>query len=426
MKKKLTQKLIDAAEPADRRYSISDTEIPGFRLHVLPSGKKGFYFAYRVGGGRGATQREPKIGQWPAMKAEAARRVAASLYAEVCAGGDPAGRRRSVRDAPRMSLLFERYIEEHAKVHKKDASIGNDERLIANRLRPVLGGRKVEEVQRSDIDSLHRSLVDTPYEANRALALLSKAFNLAEIWGMRPEGSNPCRHVQKFPEAKRRRFLSAEELARLGDALRFAEREGFVLLRPIAGADAQRRKAIVSRQAVAAIRLLIFTGARKSEVLDMQWSWIDVEAGRLSLPDSKTGQKTVVLPPPALKVLSSLPRVKDNPHVITGAKPGSALVNLNKPWRFICEAAELHDVRLHDLRHSFAAVGASGGASLAIIGGLLGHSQPSTTKRYAHLSDNPLQDAAARISESIEAAMSGGKTNHGSDEMRKGAKIGKG
>ncbi|MGR3782200.1 MAG: tyrosine-type recombinase/integrase [Albimonas sp.] len=404
-KTRLTQRTAEAAKPEAKRYHITDTDLPGFRLHVLPSGKKAWYLAYRLGGGRGAAQREPKIGDFPAMKAEAARRLAQDMLADVRRGGDPAGERRAKREAPRMGDLFDRYLEEHARPHKKASSLANDVRLIEKRLRPVFGRSKVAEVARPEIAAFHKRLADTPYEANRALALLSKMFNLAEVWEMRPDGSNPCRHVRKYIEAQRKRFLSNAELARLGEALHLAERDGFLDLPARGSVRDKPVRAPVSPEAVAAIRLLILTGARKSEILGLRWDWIDFEGQRANLPDSKTGDKSIVLSPAVLEVLTSLPRNEDNPHVIRGAKRGAHLVNLKDPWLVVREVAGLDDVRIHDLRHSYASVGAAGGASLPIIGALLGHTQAQTTQRYAHLSDDPLKAAAAGISGRIAAAM---------------------
>jgi integrase len=189
-------------------------------------------------------------------------------------------------------------------------------------------------------------------------------FTLAERWGLRPDGSNPCRHVEKFAEKKRERMLSADELTRLGDALASYDGSPYV---------------------VAAVKLMVFTGARLGEVLGLLWEWIDFERGEARLPDSKTGAKTLHLPPPALAVLAGLPRIDSNPHVIVGAKEGAALVNLEKPWRAIRAVAGLGDVRLHDLRHAFASVAASSGMGLPIIGKMLGHTQAATTARNAHL-----------------------------------------
>jgi integrase len=204
---------------------------------------------------------------------------------------------------------------------------------------------------------------------------------------LRPDGSNPCRHVEKFGERKRERMLSPAELARLGDAL--STHNG-------------------SPYAVAAVKLLMFTGARLGEVLGLRWDWIDFDRGEARLPDSKSGAKTLHLPPPALAVLAELPRQDGNLHVIVGHKTGAAMVNLEKPWRAMRASAALDDVRLHDLRHAFASVAASSGMGLPIIGKMLGHTQAATTHRYAHLASDPVKAAAAAVAGKIAAAMGSG------------------
>lgn len=387
---KLTKRSVDAAHPVDKRYALIDTDLSGFKLYVHPKGRKSFHLRYRVGGGREATIREPKIGDHGSITVEVARKIALDWLTKVRNGGDPAADRASARTAPRMNDLFQRYLNEHARPHKKASSIRQDETNIRNYLRPILGTKKVSEVARNDIAALHKKLADKPYQANRALSLLSKMFVLAELWGYRQDASNPCRHVKKYTETKRRRFLSSSELSALGDTLRRAETGELGAVTP---------------SAIAAIRLLVLTGARKSEILGLQWDWIDFEAGRANLPDSKTGEKTITLGPAALQLLNTLPHVDGNPHVIVGGKAGAALVNLKDPWAMIRKTAGLDDVRIHDLRHSFASVGAASGMSLPVIGALLGHTQAATTQRYAHLSDDPLQAAAGAISDKIAAAM---------------------
>ena len=239
----------------------------------------------------------------------------------------------------------------------------------------------------------------TPGAANRTLALLSKMFNLAEKWGLRPDGSNPCRHIEKYPERRIDRFLSNAELADLGKVL--AE-------------DEYGRTELPS--SIAAIRLLLFTGCRLSEILTLRWEHVDFENQYLRLPESKTGPKLVYLSPPALDLLSDLKREDDNPFVILGRKPGTHQVNLRKPWGRIRKKAGLEDVRIHDLRHSFASMAVAGGLSLPVIGALLGHSQPATTARYAHLADDPLRQAANIAGGRIAAAMKGGKQPKSVDE----------
>ena len=391
-KARLTKRVIDSAQPAERRYVIHDASLPGFRLVVSPSGRKSFSIRYRVGGGRSGTLREPTIGTYGPMTVDAARRIANEWLLAASRGEDPSLARKSAREAPLMSQLFERYLQEHARPHKKPASIKEDTSIIEERLLPFFGRKKVAEVARADVAKFHAAMSATPTRANRCVALLSKAFNLAEVWGMRPDGSNPCRQLKKYKETSRKRFLSPAELGRLGEALRRAERGELEPMMP---------------SAIFAIRLLVLTGLRSGEVRSLRWSWIDVKAGRINLPDSKTGEKSVVLNAPALAVLSSIPRIDDNPYVLVGAKPGAAIVNVKTPWAKIRAAAGLDDVRIHDLRHSFAAVGAGSGQSLHIVGSLLGHTQAQTTRRYAHLADDPLRAASELIGAKISAAMGG-------------------
>jgi integrase len=259
--------------------------------------------------------------------------------------------------------------------------------LIDRVIVPALGKKRLAEVTRQDVRKLHHDRRATPVEANCAVKLLSAMMNFAEAIGLQPDNSNPCRHVERFPQKRHERFLTADELGRLGEAL--------------AGDGG-------SLYATAAIKLLVFTGARRGEILGLRWEWIDFERGEVRLPDSKTGPKTLHLPPPALEVLEALPRIEGNPHVIVGGKQGAGLANLQKPWRAVRKAARLDDVRLHDLRHAFASVAASSGMGLPIIGKMLGHSQPATTARYAHLASDPVKAAAATVARQIAAAMSAG------------------
>jgi integrase len=411
--KRITQSVVDAARPEAERYVLTDSAIKGFWLVVEPSGRKTFKLRYRVGGGRGSTVREPKIGDASSMKTEKARKIAGEWLADVKMGGDPSGERIAKRAAPTMAELFERYLRDHAQPHKRAASVIEDERLIKLHLSDPLGRRKVAEATRADLDRLHKSLAHTPYAANRCIALLSKAFNLAEVWGWRPDGSNPCRHVKKFAEAKRQRFLNADEVARLGETLRVAERDGFLELPPARGKRSAAERVPISRWVIAAVRLLIFTGARKGEILSLRWDQVEVGAGIAHVAPKEAATvkgkaaetKAIHLSPPAREVLASLPRAADNPHVIQGGKVGAALVNLKDPWAAIREAASLDGVRIHDLRHTFASSAAAGGASLPIIGALLGHSQPSTTARYAHLHTDPLQAATDAVGRRLAQAM---------------------
>lgn len=382
---KLTKRTVDAAPIKERDYVVWDEALPRFGLRVRSSGTKTYVVQYRATG----RTRHLTVGRHGVLTPDQARRAALKLLAEVERGGDPSRERAAARRASTVAELCDRYLEEHARARKKPRSVAEDERLIEGFIRKAIGPRKIGEVERADIYRIRKRLSSTPYQANRVLSLLSKMFNLAERWNLRPDGTNPVRHVERFPERKRERFLSEDEMARLGTAM-----------------DELGRRGRVSEAAVAAIRLLIFTGCRAGEILTLRWENVDFDRRCLRLKDSKTGPKVVPLNTPALEVLASLDR-RAGPWVVRGRKPGAPLVNLAKPWQRLCEKADLEDVRLHDLRHSFASVGAGSGQTLLVIGALLGHTQAATTQRYAHLSDDPVRAASEAIGRRIAAAMAG-------------------
>jgi integrase len=286
-------------------------------------------------------------------------------------------------------------------------------RIALEELRRAHGALKATALTRSQVATLHFGMADRPYAANRAVAVWSKAFAWAAGAGMIPEGQNPAKGIKKYREQGRERFLTSEELARLGDTLREGEAEGLPYsvdeTKPTAkhAAKADHRRVKLDRYAASALRLLILTGARLREILHATWEQVDVERGLIFLADSKTGKKPLYLSAAAQKVLADLPCIQGNPHVIAGAKDGAPRSDLKKPWAAVSRAAGLEGVRLHDLRHSFASFGAGASLGLPIIGRLLGHSQAATTHRYAHLDADPLRRAVETIGDTIAAAMVG-------------------
>ena len=295
-----------------------------------------------------------------------------------------------MRQAPRVRDLAERYLREHADVKKKPRSAHDGSRQCApaRAARPRDAARRHADQGRcGQAPSRHAGDAGA---ANRVLALLSKMLALAEQWGLRDPGTNPVRGLERFREKRRERHLTPAELSRLGDVLRQVERER-----------------TEHPSSVALVRLLLLTGARRGEVLGLRWTQIDWQAGSVRLADSKTGPKTLYLSDAARAVLAFLPRPEGNPWCLPGRVSGRPLVNPQKPWRRIRTAAGLDDVRLHDLRHTYAAVAARGGLSLPMIGALLGHSEPQTTQRYAHLVGNPVQAAAEQVGEAIRRALGG-------------------
>jgi integrase len=363
---------------------VWDGAVVGFGARRQKGKAVTYFVKYRVLGG---AQHWYSIGRHGALTPDQARSEARRILGNVAKGEDPAADRAAGRSATTIAELAAVFLAEHVELKRKPRTAQEYRRRLEHVILPMLGRKRVTELTRQDVRKFHHDRRATPIEANHSVALLSTLMNFAEQSGMRPDGSNPCRHVERFPQRPRERFLSAEELARLGEAIAGYRGSSYV---------------------PAAIKLLVFTGARLGEVLGLRWEWIDFERGEARLPDSKSGPKTVHLPPPALGVLQELPRVEGNPHVIVGGKEGAALANLEKPWRAVRAAAGLEDVRLHDLRHAFASVAASSGMGLPIIGKMLGHAQPATTARYAHLASDPVKAAAAAVAGQIEAAMSAG------------------
>ena len=300
----------------------------------------------------------------------------------------PAVTIRSVAKSITVADLAKRFLAQHAELKKKPTSVRNDRLNLRLHVLPRLGPIPLAAMTRADIASLHHALRQTPTAANRVLARVSKMFNLAERLGLRVDGTNPCRRVERFPERPRERFLSDDELARLGSVLRGAE-EGMY----------------ASAEAVAAIRLLLRTGCRVSEVLRLRWEDVDLERRCLKFADSKTGAKRIPLNSAAISVLDGI--THRSAWVIPGRDPSESLVNLAKPWDRIREAAKLDGVRLHDLRHSHGSSAAGAGLSLHLVGALLGHRQPATTARYAHLAENPVREASERVGNHLASAMRG-------------------
>lgn len=379
MAERLTKRIVDAAKAERKDTYVWDSSLKGFGLKVTPSGRKVYIVQYRIGGRKGRTRRVT-LGAHGALTTEEARGLAKNALGQVSIGTDPAAENDKTRADSSMMVLFEKFDEQHIEVKLKPKSQEDYRRNIRLYIKPNLGHMLANEVTRQDVARLHHALREKPYVANRVLSVLSKFFNWCEKFGFREEGKNPCRFVDKNKEKRRQRFLSKVEQDRLNKALDDAHTEG-----------------LISEYAIYAIRLLSLTGARLSEILKLKWQYVNWEKGTLDLPDSKTGEKSIYLNEPAKDILAKIVRQAENPYVICGSKPGSHIVNLQKTWRRIRSIADLEDVRLHDLRHTFASVAVSSGMSLPLIGALLGHSQPRTTARYAHLASGPLKDAVEKI-----------------------------
>lgn len=379
---RISKMVVDSLQPGEM---VRDTDIVGFGVR-RQRGAPVYFVRKRVDG----VPRWITIGTHGAgWTPEKARKEAHSLLGAIADGNDPATAKRLDRDRSRLADAAELFLAHHGP-KLKPRTREEYERLFKLHILPAFGTRRIDEINRADVARFHAERSATKAGANFALACLSKFMNWAEEHGLRPENSNPCRRVKKYTAVKRERYLTSDEFTRLGAELARIDAEGEE-----------------SPFVTAALRLLILTGARLNEMLTLKWSFVDLQRGLLFLPDSKTGQKSIRLSDAAVAILSELPRLAGNPYVLAGRLEGQHLINLQKPWRRIRERAGLDDVRIHDLRHSFASVAAASGGSLPMIGKLLGHSQPQTTARYAHLADDPVNDLNQRVGSIIAAAMLG-------------------
>ena len=379
----LTDKLVRELTPPPAGNRIRPHgKLAGFGLRVTAAGARAFVFRYRNADGRDRTL---TIGSPPSWSVAKAAEQAKNLRREVDVGADPLGERQGQREAPTIADLADRFRREHM-TKLRPSSAREYASIIDNLIRPELGRLKVASLRHTDVDRMHRAIGErAPYRANRAVAVLSKMLSLAIKWEWRND--NPARGIERHAENKRERFLTPAEIARLGEAL-----------------TAHSEKVSAN-----AIRLLLLTGARRGEVLSATWDQFDLNTGVWVKPYTGTKQKRehrVPLSAPALALLTAMKAEANVSRRFLFPSTNGALTEIKKSWAAVCRAAGIEGVRVHDLRHTYASVLASSGLSLPIIGALLGHSQPATTARYAHLLDDPLRAATERAGAVI---MGGGK-----------------
>ncbi len=337
---------------------------------------------------RGNRQRRVVLGPHGTLTAEQARTMARDMLAQVSGGGDPAGDIKAAREAPTVADLATDYLERHAIPNKRPASVKDDQSMLDRVILPRLGKVKAAAVTRRDVEVVHNGLRSKPYSANRVLALLSKMFSLAVAWGWRAD--NPAKGIPRFPEDKRERWLNADELTRLWSVL----------------------EEHTNRRAANAVKLMILTGSRRSEVLTASWEQFDLVRGVWTKPSHHTKQKRtehVPLSGPALALLAAM-RAEAEPdptYLFPGDESDKPLSDIKHFWKRVCREAGLEKVRLHDLRHTYASRLVSEGVSLHIVGRLLGHTQPQTTARYAHLDDEALRRATDSFAKVVEVEAEG-------------------
>lgn len=386
---KITKLKVEALDAVGRDIFYWDDSLKGFGVKVTPKGRKSYVFQYRLGGRRGRARRL-FLGVHGQVTTEQARKEATKIAGDVAKGRDIATDKRNRNAAPKVSEVMEVFLRDHVQTKLKPSTKRSYECLAENHIKPLLGNLKIDEINRSDMAKLHHKMKATPYHANRALAVMSKFMSWSEKRGYRKYGSNPCLGIEKFREKKRESYLNDAQLHGLGMAIIELEASGDIT--PYTGA---------------AIRLLLLTGCRLREVLDLKWQEVDFDRGMLRLADSKTGQRTVLLSEPAIEVLSEMKQIEGNPYVFCGRLPGRSIVDITRSWRRICKKAEIDGIRMHDLRHTHASVAAAEGYSLPIIGSLLGHTQAQTTARYSHLAESPVRSASEKVGNRIKGAMNG-------------------
>lgn len=407
MKAKITKSTVDKAKVQAQDYFLWDSELKGFGIKIATGGRKSYVCKFRVGSGRSAPTRRMTIGAHGSpWTVDQARAEARRILGHVANGADPAQEKQDAKKQITVSELCDLYLE-HGTGTKKPSTIATDRGRIERHIKPLLGKKKVPDVTRADIKRFLQDVASGKTArdektklrgraivkggkgaATRTVGLLGGIFSFAFDGGLIKE--NPVRGVKRFPDRKGHRYLSHAELVALGQALDRAAMEGG------------------NSFAIAILKLLIFTGARRGEIESLKWNEIDFEAGYLRLSESKTGQKAIPLNAGALAILNGLERHEGSDFVFPAQRGTGHYVGTPKVWRSIRDFAGLEDVRIHDLRHSFASIAVSGGASLPIIGALLGHSDSATTQRYAHLHDDPLKAAAESVGGRIAASLNGG------------------
>jgi integrase len=405
----ITKRLIDGLKPRESEYFIWDSSLAGYGVRIQTTGAMSFVVKYRAGSGRAAPTRRLTLAKVGTITPDEARTLAKKTLGSVAHGADPAAQRAAEKRASTLAEVAEQFLSEHVQAKRSASSAGSYRDLLERLAFPELGKRKADKITSAEIQRLHSKNAHTPYQANRLLRVLSSLFTFAGKAHVVPVGFNPCRGIEYFPEEGRERYLTTQELAQIGEAIREAETVGVPYAvdetKPKAkhAPKESNRRTVIGPHAAAALRLLIFTGARLREILHLKWDHVDFERGLLMLPTSKTGKKTIVLNAPALAVLNDLP--KAGCCVIAGISADKPRSDLKKPWKAVSKRAGLTGVRIHDLRHTHASVGAGAGLGLPIIGKLLGHTQSATTQRYAHLDNDPLKKASEHIGSRLAAAM---------------------
>jgi integrase len=414
---RITKRVVDAATSEGAELFIWDEDLSGFGLRVTATGHKSYVVRYRLPGlGRRGNVKRVTLGEHGRLTPDEARALAKRELGKVAQGDDPVATRNARKAAKKVSEFGGDFLA-HVKAHRKPGTHKEYERLWKKHVLPAIGTQLVADVSPIPIRKLHTSMQTTPYLANRVAAMLGAFFTFAEKESIRPPHSNPAHAVEFYTETSRERFLTPAEFKRLGEALAKAETKGLPpapTMRRKPGRPEKRKHVPKSADkpipahpsAVAAIRLLALTGCRENEILSLRWDAVDLERGYLRLADTKTGKSVRPLGASAAALIDALPRVEGNPFVLPGLKKGDHIKEAKRVWFAVRHAAGLDELRIHDLRHSYASVPAASGESLLVLRSLLGHARAATTEKYAHLSNDPVKRAADKTSADIAAWLS--------------------
>jgi integrase len=391
MRAKITKRFVDDLPPADKVVVVFDTELAGFVLKVTPAGSKTYQLRYRMGG-RNTPLKTFTIGKHGPLTPDQARKIAEGLIGDISRKIDPAAdkakKEAEDRGALTVAALSAEFLERYGSTKLKPRSLEEYARAFKTHINPRIGGLKVRDVSHGDVERLHYAMRTMPPTANRTIAALSKFFSWSIRGGYRPNHNNPCKGLEKYKEQARERYLSPVEIAAVGEAIRTCEAEG-----------------IITPWHAGLFRCLLLTGMRRDELRTLEWRWVDLDRNVFSLPDTKVGRRDIPIAAPVQQVLAGLPRIEGNPYVFCGAKAGRPIINIAKSWKRVLKAAGIAHARPHDLRHTAASVAVTAGASLLLIGGVLGHKSSKTTERYSHLSDDPVRATSEAIAERISLAL---------------------
>ncbi len=401
---KITKRSVDSLRPRDRDYVHWDGLLTGFGVRVRATGGKSFVAAYRLGG-RNTPFRRVTIGAVGTIEVGKAREEAKRIIGGARLGQDRAAEKAKQRAEMNVAKVCDLYLAEGCET-KKPSTLATDRGRIERHIKPLLGNRLIGEVTRADIERFMRDVAKGKTAADvktglhgraiieggkgtatRTVGLLGGIFSFAVSRHMRSD--NPVRGVRRYPDKKGETFLSPADMAKLGEALSASEKSG------------------ANPAAIAIIRLLAFTGARKNEIVALRWSEVDLGRGRICLGDSKTGAKAFPIGAPAIEVLAGLARFDHTPFVFPASSGSASFQGTEKVWRKVRVAAGFPSLRLHDLRHSFASAGLARGDTLPIIAAILGHLDVKTTSRYAHLAEDPVRHAADAIARTVQSAFKG-------------------